>query len=284
MKVLKPAGQSGKEEGAARRARFAARLGQLRGARRRSIVGVPELAGLAVAGLLLLAALFSYFYFLLPQQSRLSDLQAQRTKLQNELREADASLRGGEDTQTSVERILESLNNFEGRHLVSRERAATAVIEELNGLIRRNSLRITTGISFTQFEAVGPNAPQQQQQQQRAAGGQRPIQNIFPGVGVSLTVEGTYANLRRFVRDVEADERFLVVNTVELEGVSDSRAARAAEQAAAAAGMAPPNPTGAPPSAAAPARTTGATTVSLRLNMAAYFRRPGAGQPAEVSQ
>ena len=271
------------EEG---RARLAERLRSIRGARRRSIVGIPELVGLAVAGLLLLAALFSYFYFLLPQQSRLADLESQRKRLSDELNAAGETFRSGEDTQTSNERILESLNNFESRHLVARERAATAVIEELNGLIRRNSLRITTGISFTQFEPVSADAPRQQQQQ-RGGGGQKPIQNVFPGVGVSLTVEGPYPNLRRFVRDLEADQRFLVVNTVELEGVSDSRAARAAEQAAPATGGLPVDPT-APPAAAAPARPAGQTVVSLRVNLAAYFRRPGgaavADAPADASR
>src|SRR3712207_1809865 len=131
----------------------ASRLGRLRVSRRRSIVGVPELAGLAVAGLLLLSALFSYFYLLLPQQSRLNDLQAQRTRLQNELRQTDETLKSGEDTQTSVDRILQSLSEFETRHLVSREQADTAVIAELNSLIRRNSLRLTSAASFTQFEA-----------------------------------------------------------------------------------------------------------------------------------
>ena len=259
-----------KLRGLMRREGVGARLGRLRGARRRSIVGIPELVGLAVAGLLLFAALFSYFYLLLPQQSRLNDLQAQRSRLQGELRQTDESLRSGEDTQTSVDRILQSLNEFETRHLVSREQADTAIIAELNSLIRRNNLRLTTAASFTQFEAVAPGATAQQQQRaQQSAGGVRPLQTVFPGVGVSMTVEGAYPNLRRFLRDVEADRRFLVVNTVELEGVSDSKSARASEAATLAAPGLPAEP---PPDA----RAAGPVLVSLRLNMAAYFRRPGA--------
>ena len=273
-----------KLRGLVKREGVSARLNKLRGSRRRSIVGLPELVGLAVAGLLLVAALFSYFYLLLPQQSRLNDLQSQRTRLQSELRQTDETLRSGEDTQTSVDKILQSLNDFETRHLVSREQADTAIIAELNSLIRRNSLRLTAAAGFTQFESVAPGATEQQQQRaQQSAGGMRPLQTVFPGVGVSMTVEGTYPNLRRFLRDVESDRRFIVINTVELEGVSDSSAARAAE-AAAASGLpgaaGPPGVVGPPgvigPPSAPTSRATGPVLVSLRLNMAAYFRRPGA--------
>src|SRR5205085_8808163 len=109
----------------------------------------------------------------------------------------------------------------------------------------------------------------------------------------TLTVEGTYANLRRFIRDIEADRQFVVVNTVELEGVSDSGAGLA--PGAAATGTAPPspltprgapapavpvNPEGGPlPGAQAVAPPTGparGALVSLRLDMAAYFRRAAA--------
>ncbi len=91
------------------------------------------------------------------------------------------------------------------------------------------------------------------------------MQSTFPGIGVTLTVEGGYANLRRFVRDVEADRQFVVINTVELEGVTDTDAPPP---------VAPPDGTD-PNAVAAPTSARG-TLVSLRLDMAAYFRRAGA--------
>jgi hypothetical protein len=239
-----------------------ARLNQLYGSRRRSIFGLPEIIGLAAAGLLLLAALVSYFYFLLPARSRLQQAGEDRTKLQNELRVATEGQKLNESTQASVEEIIGSLQDFEARNLVSRNEAGTAVIEELNTLIRRNALRITTGVSFTQFDvAATTNAPAGQGQQRApvTTGAVRPIQDVFPGVGVSLTVEGRYENLRHFIRDVEADRRFIVINAVELEGITDTNATRAA--------------VGVPGASPALPSARGATLVSLKLNMAAYFRR-----------
>lgn len=263
---MKKIGSTGERSvGTSRAADVRARLGKLRGSRQRSILGMPEIVGLAVAGLLLLTTLFAYFYFLLPERARLRRTGEERAKLQNELRLSTEGIRREENTQASVEKILGSLQEFETRNLVSREEAGTAVIEELNTLIRRNNLRITTGVSFIQFEEVDPNAPPQQRAI-TTTGAVRAIQNIFPGVGVNLTVEGSYPSLRRFIRDVEADRRFIVINAVELEGVTDTGSRLAAVE---------PGVEGAPPSAttgsaAPPAR---GTLVSLQLNMAAYFRR-----------
>ncbi|HEX7957945.1 MAG TPA: GspMb/PilO family protein [Pyrinomonadaceae bacterium] len=93
--------------------------------------------------------------------------------------------------------------------------------------------------------------------------GQRIEQSVFPGIGVTLTVEGVYPNLRRFIRDIEADRQFVVINTVELEGVSDAGS-----------GGLPAAPDGGPaPAAQGPSR---GALVSLRLDMAAYFRRAAA--------
>jgi hypothetical protein len=99
------------------------------------------------------------------------------------------------------------------------------------------------------------------------------VQSVFPGIGVTLTVEGTYPNLRRFIRDIEGDRRqFVVVNTVELEGVTD---ASAAEQLAPPVinGEMPGEMPGAAPQTQTPTR---GALVSLRLDMATYFRRAAA--------
>ena len=83
------------------------------------------------------------------------------------------------------------------------------------------------------------------------------MQSVFPGIGVSVTVEGQYKNLRRFVRDIEASNQFIVVNAVELQSVTDT-------------GSAPSLTPEGVPTAAPQGRNT---LVSLRLDMAAYFRR-----------
>lgn len=232
--------------------------------RQRSRLGVPEIVALGAAALLLLAALASYMLFLRPQRARLEALREEQGRLERQLQAARSEGQQSESTQASVERILVSLRDFEEQHLSGNTPdGTTIVIKKLNDLIRRHSLRISGGLAFTPFETGGaPGA------QPRSTGVSKPIQAVYPGIGISVSVEGRYADLRRFIRDVEMDERFVVINSIELEGITDTAARNFSD-------VEPPageGPVASPPSGPA-AR---GTFVSLRLDMATYFRRPGA--------
>ncbi len=247
-----------------------ARLGGMRPVRRRGALGVPELAALGVASLLLLTAVLSYLFLLAPQRSRTEALKAERDDLQRRLQTQQSSLGEGKDTQQRVGEILASLDNFEVDKLGQSSSGSKTVVEEMNRLILKNNLRISGGVSFTQLQEVAPGADQNQAQR-REEGALRVVQSVFPGIGVTLTVEGTYLNLRHFIRDIEADRQFVVIDTVELEGVTDSNAASSSG-----AGAPLPLASGAQPGVqpvAPPATPSRGAVVSLRLDMAAYFRR-----------
>ena len=72
-----------------------------------------------------------------------------------------------------------------------------------------------------------------------------------------MTVEGPYQNLRRFVRDIEANRQFVIINSVELERATETNAP--------------------PPVEGDPAGGTVGALVSLRLEMATYFQRGAEG-------
>jgi Tfp pilus assembly protein PilO len=261
--------------GGARAAALRTRLDTFRATRRRGPVGLPELAALGFAGLLLLAAVLSYLFLLVPQNSRRDSLAAEAESLKPVLASQQTNIDTTQDTASRVSEILTSLERFETGHLGVASSGTKTVVEELNRLLGKNGLRISGGINFTQLQEAVPgaeNAPRARRQSD-AEGAQRVVQSIFPGIGVTLTVEGTYSNLRRFIRDIEGDRRqFVVINTVELEGVTDTNAA---------AQLAPPVANGETPGAQPQAPTRGAL-VSLRLDMATYFRRAAAASAAEA--
>jgi len=68
------------------------------GPRERRIFGPAELIGLAGSLLILLLVVVSYLYFLLPANSRLVALQAQRSLLQSQLRDLQNVVQRGEST------------------------------------------------------------------------------------------------------------------------------------------------------------------------------------------
>jgi Tfp pilus assembly protein PilO len=259
------------------RAGLRARLGGLNITRRRGALGVPEVAALGVAALLLMTAVLSYLFLLAPQRSRKDALEAESRELELRLKTQQSILGQGQDTQHRVGEILASLNDFEVDKLGQASSGSKTVVEEMNRLIVKNNLRISGGVSFTQLQETVPGADQNQPQR-REDGAQRVVQSIFPGIGVTLTVEGTYANLRRFIRDIEADRQFVVIDAVELEGVTDTNAP-APSSSTAAVPQAPLAAEGQPvaPPAAAPSTPSRGALVSLRLDMAAYFRRANVG-------
>ncbi|MCA1634970.1 MAG: hypothetical protein LC802_15095 [Acidobacteria bacterium] len=249
-----------RREDAPRRQGVRARFEHLRSSRRRSALGLPEAVALAAAALLLVAAVFSYLFLLVPQRLRAQSLETDRADLERLLKSTNTVIGDSKSTQQSVSEILDSLQNFEIEHLGEGSGGGLRnVVGELNRLIIKNKLRISGGVNYTQLQEIVPGAETKAQRPRAEEGGTRIVQSVFPGIGITLTVEGGYQNLRRFVRDVEADRQFVVINTVELEGVTDSGASVGLADGTA--------------NTATPAR---GTAVSLRLDMAAYFRRAGA--------
>ena len=240
------------------------RAGRFIESRRRSALGVPEVVALAVSALLLVAALSAYFLFLRPQRARLEALRDEQGRLTRQLEEARSTGQQSESTQASVDKILASLEDFETTRLSENTfQTQNDIINELNDLIRRHGLNLSGG--GMKFEALGAGG------QQRSSSAAKPVQNVFPGIGIDLSVEGAYPALRRFIRDVESDPRFVVINSVELEGIKDT-------------GARPAAPAGDVPGAApAPVATRG-SLVALRLEMAAYFRRTPATEVSGPTQ
>ncbi len=223
---------------------FRARLTNLRVSRQSGVFGVAEIIGIAGALLILVLVVVSYLYFLVPARSRRAALELERARLQSQLRNSQDLLTRGRSTDATVQSITQSLEAFETAGLVDANRGRMGLYDSLNSLIRKNGLRNTSGPSYTPLEPVGSKASPGS----RAANTK--WQSIYPGIAISVTVEGPYQNLRRFVHDIETSKQFVIINTVELERATES-------------------------SGASEAGTTGSSLVSLRLEMTTYFQRAG---------
>lgn len=222
-----------------RREQIRARVSQLRQSRQHGMFGIPEIVGLAASGLMLLAVLFAYFYFLTPAEARRKSIEAERATLLDRIRLAEREFDPNASPQASVDEISQSLEKFESEALMQRTQGRMDLYAQLNAMMRKHNLRNTAGPAYTSLDALGsPGAPTI-----AAKTGSARWQSVYPGISIAVTVEGPYANLRRFLREVEASKQFIIINAVELEGVSDANS------------------------------QTGAALVSLHLDMATYFRR-----------
>ena len=228
------------------------RLQKLSFAREQRVFGAAEIIALAGSLFVFVLVMISYFYFLLPAKSRLERLQAERSLLQTELRTEQQTVQEGVTTEASVQKITASIDEFENNQLLSADRGRMSLYDGLNELIRKNGLRNTSGPTYTPLE---PANSKNANTGSKAANTK--WQSLYPGIAISVTVEGQYQNLRRFVRDLETNRQFLIINSVELERSTEANNTLPAEG---------------DPTAAANA------AVSLRLELTTYFQRAGANE------
>src|SRR4029453_14760523 len=131
----------------------------------------------------------------------------------------------GQTTEAAVNTISESLVNFESNQLAARTPGRMNLYEELNQLIRKNGLRNTAGPSYTILEPAGSKS-------NGTRSASTKWQSVYPGIAISLTVEGAYQNLRRFIHDIEASRQFPIINEIELEGATENSSAAVSEAGA----------------------------------------------------
>src|ERR1051325_5166563 len=230
--------------------KFRVDLTRFRARRQVGAFGPAEIIGVAGSALILILVIVAYLYFLVPARSRRATLELQRAQLQAEVRNSQDSVIRGQSTETSVRLITESLQSFETTGLVDPNRGRMGLYDTLNEIIRKNGLRNTSGPTYTPLDPVGSKTVGQ-----RAANTK--WQSIYPGIEISVTVEGQYQNVRRFVRDIATSKQFIIINTLQLERATESNSAATDTSA------------GARPS-----------LVRLRVEMTTYFQKKPAAAPA----
>lgn len=267
--------------------------------------GRAEVSTVALGLLAILSTILLFVLVVLPAQKELEKNQAESARLEAERATAQSKYGSITSTQEQVAKIVGSANDFEARFLPVASNGRAGLYQNINGLIAAYNLINTSGPEYAPLEIGDQNRGQQQSETEQ---GRAKYQSIFPGVYVTMTVEGSYQNLRRFVRELETSNQFIVISAVELapsesEGKNDNSSAQKPSVSGATITAQQPRPNQ-PPNFAAPGIPTqpmpmqqpmmqqqqtmttvkpqrGVThgeTVSLHLEMAAYFRRATVAQ------
>jgi hypothetical protein len=267
--------------------------------------GTPEIGAVAASAMAVLMVIVAYFFWVVPSNSELVKNRSEADKLEVEVISAETKYGEITDTETQVARIASSIDDFEARFLPARSTGQSGLYQRLNGLIAAYGLVNTSGPDYAPLEADGASGQQSDSDKGRAK-----FRSLYPGVYATMTLEGSYQGLRRFIREIETGREFIIVSAVELAPAetekreNDDRSQPGPQRPAAAApyngpttgmvdprsipGYQPPGPMmqQQPVQPRTSARQKGKThgeTVSLRIELAAYFRRP-AGQVAVAAQ
>ena len=252
--------------------------------------GPPELITAGLAMLALLTVVLLYIFLVIPANNELERNRAERDRLERSLIEHREKYGNITNTEAHVAKLMTSVGDFESRNLSVMAIGQTSLYQRINGLIAGYGLVNSSGPDYIPLETLD-QADGVQTEEER---GRAKYQSLFPGVYVTMTLEGSYQNLRRFIRDIETGGDFVVVSAVELEPSESQQRTGGEANPQAQAGQPGSNPTAGlrqlgpntfvnpQTQPGQPAREKGrmhGEVVSLRLEMAAYFRRPNAIAP-----
>lgn len=257
----------------------------------------PTEIGVVGAGILaILASIFVYAFVVVPSDNAIEEDRLERQRLDAELQAAKAKYGDITNTEAHVAKLVSSIDDFESRYLPFPDNGKTALYQRLNALIAGYGLVNTTGPDYTPLEISELNSTRPENETGRAK-----YRSLFPGVYITVTLEGSYQNLRRFIREVETSNEFVVIASVELEPSNRNdgeNAPRQQTETQTAGGVQPGIPGGMAnfPAGVQTAQQPDARNknrgvmhgqvISLRLEMAAYFRRQQIAETAapEVSE
>src|SRR5215204_2216885 len=234
---------------------FTLRMSEFLESRRGKMFGVAEVVALVGSCFVLVLVLLSYLYFLVPARSKVASLNNDRKQTLTNLQTLETLFDKEKNQKQNVDSITTSLNDFETRHLLRADQGRLDLYAELNQLIVKNGVRNTSGPTYTPLDPTGTKSTSGKTAATK-------WQSFYPGIAVMVTVEGEYQNVRRFIRDVERSKQFVVINEVELQRATQNNAPASAEGGSGSRG----------------------SLVTLQLNMATYFQRPGAADNASADR
>jgi Tfp pilus assembly protein PilO len=244
--------------------------------------GTTETAVFGLSMLALLATILLYIFLVVPSNREREQNRAERERLEKEEADAKANYGNITDVETRVAELIRSVDDFEVNYLPVDTTGRTALYQRINGLIAGYGLVNTNGPAYAPLDM--PDADEANPSDEER--GRAKYRSLFPGVYITMTVEGPYHNIRRFIRDIETGREFVVISSVEIEP-TEGEAQRGSASPDGTSTQDQSNsdlrfggqvlPDRSLPQEEQPTHRRGRTlgeNVSLRLEMASYFRRP----------
>lgn len=230
----------------------------------------------SLAATLIFAGVVTFYYLnsTQPFRSKLSELRTKEKSLLLQLTKAAEEQKELGEQRANADKILDSLDGFES-HLHNRKVGITAIIDEVNQIAKAN--RVQAGdISFR--TAAPEPLPGEGQPGAGPAATRTPITKrdklpvVYEGLGIDTTVEGDYADLRRFIAALERSRNFIIINTITLQSIDEKQ--RSKFKVGNPGGVAGPGmAAGQPGAPGMDAEGPNKIVVSLKIEMETHFSR-----------
>jgi len=177
--------------------------------------GTTELVTVGLGMLAILTTILLFVLLVLPAQRELENNRARRDELDKQLTTAKSRYGNITTTEERVAQLITSVDEFETNYLSAETNGRTALYQQVNGLISAYGLVNTSGPDYAPLEIADPNRSNQQTEAEK---GRSKFISIYPGQYISMTLDGSYQNLRRFIREIETNRnQFVIISAIELE-------------------------------------------------------------------
>ena len=167
-----------------------------------------EIAAALIVLLFFFGTLYYYFSSLKPEQDRLARLEAQYN-LQKQQIASILKPDSGAPQPNTLKDALESLASFKTQYLKPRHQGQRALIDEINGLVKKQGLQLTSGLEMNL-----ENTAQSTEKKRTKSRSGEPLLNPFPQLNMNFTVAGQYEKIRGLVSELEKNKQFLMIRAI----------------------------------------------------------------------
>lgn len=194
-----------------------------------------ELIAAILALLFFFAMVIYYFTSLKPAKQNLALLESKlEVQKQTMLERAQLSAAGEATTKDEAQEALNTLETFRTSYLKPRSQGRIALLNDINALAKKSGVQLTSGIDLTYEQQV-------ENEQEDSANRRRKVEealNVFPKETVQFSVFGQYPNLRSFIKELEGNKQFIVLDSINLTSTEEAQIGRRSRGAAVGAGIA----------------------------------------------
>ena len=177
--------------------------------------GTTELVTVGLGLLAILTTILLFVLLVLPAQRELDNNRARRDELDKQLMTARSRYGNITTTKARVAELISSVDEFEAYNLTAQANGQASLYQHINGLIMAYGLINTSGPDYAPLEIADPNRTYQQSADEK---GRSKFMSIYPGQYITMTLDGPYQNLRRFIREIETSRnQFVIISAIELE-------------------------------------------------------------------
>ncbi|HKG23281.1 MAG TPA: GspMb/PilO family protein [Blastocatellia bacterium] len=205
-----------------------------------------ELVAAALAIAFFLSVIIYYFTSVKPERERLKVLEATMEAQQQVIRASIAGLKPT-DASSDINAPTEALNSlqvFKSQYLKPLNKGRIDLLNEINGLAKKNSAQLTSGIEMS-LQSV--DAEDESKPSKKKSSTNKAEMNVFPRLAIHFEVAGSYSSLRALIAELEKSKQFIVLDSINLTSIDAS------------------GEEGGP-------RGAGGSGINLSINMTAYFQ------------